>query len=192
MKEMASSGGYIKTKIATWAKSLGTEVLKEERFEEPSFSYKLAKKLVFNKIRQALGLDRAKLFAFGAAPLASDIRQYFLTLGFPLSNVYGMSENAGPQTFTDLWIINPDKDSMREAGTSLPGTELKIVPLNPGEVEGTSELIQAKFVIEVAIYLWATSKTQKKRLRRLTQMDSFIRETSENWTPTECCTSLVE
>lgn len=81
-------------------------------------------------------MDKALMLVFGAAPLASDIRQYFLTLGFPLLNVYGMSENGGPETTTDLNFMNIDKEFMREAGTAYPGTELKIVPLNPGEVEG--------------------------------------------------------
>lgn len=64
---------------------------------------------MFKKVRKALGLDRAMLFAFGAAPLASDIRLYFLSLGFPLTNAYGMSENAGPQTSTDYSFMNAEK-----------------------------------------------------------------------------------
>lgn len=143
LKELASSGGYVKTKIATWAKSLGHEVLKEEAGEQVSFQYKVAKTLVFNKVRQALGLDRVKLFAFGAAPLASDIRLYFLSLGIPLSNAYGMSENAGPATTTDHRFVHPDKESMREAGIAYPGTELRIFPLNPGDAEGrTHQLLR--------------------------------------------------
>jgi long-chain-fatty-acid--CoA ligase ACSBG len=137
MKEMANSGGYIKTKIATWAKSVGAEGITDEiQGKNPSFQYKIAKKLVFNKVRQALGLDKVKIFAFGAAPLATDIRFYFLTLGFPLRNVYGMSECAGPATMTELNLLYPDKDYMKEAGTEYAGTELKIVPSNPGDEEG--------------------------------------------------------
>lgn len=51
----------------------------------------MAKKLVYNNVKKALGLDQSKVFIFGAAPLASDIRHYFLTLGIPIRNGYGMS-----------------------------------------------------------------------------------------------------
>jgi long-subunit acyl-CoA synthetase (AMP-forming) len=84
-------------------------------------------------VKQALGLDRVKQFIFGAAPLSNDIRFYFLTLGIPLNNAYGMSECAGPATITEQTLLFPEKEYMREAGTAYPGTELKIVPLNPGD-----------------------------------------------------------
>jgi long-chain-fatty-acid--CoA ligase ACSBG len=59
--------------------------------EDPSFCYKLAKKLVFNNIKKALGLDKCKFFLFGAAPLDPKIRSYFLSLNIFLINSYGMS-----------------------------------------------------------------------------------------------------
>lgn len=52
--------------------------------------------LVFNKIKEGLGLDAAKHLIFGAAPLHSDVRQYFMSVGMFLMNVYGMSESGGP------------------------------------------------------------------------------------------------
>lgn len=148
--------------------------------------------MILNKIKEALGLDKALMLVFGAAPLASDIRQYFLTLGFPLLNVYGMSENGGPETTTDLNFMNIDKEFMREAGTAYPGTELKIVPLNPGEVEGNNVLMKAKYVTEDETFSWATSRVQRKRRRLSMLMGSSILETSVVLTPTGCCSSQAE
>lgn len=67
-----------------------------------SFQYKLAKFLVYNNVRKALGLDEAKYLIFGAAPLAPHIREYFMSLGMSLINGYGMSECSGPQTISDV------------------------------------------------------------------------------------------
>jgi long-subunit acyl-CoA synthetase (AMP-forming) len=138
LKELANSNaGGPKAWIATWAKSVGAQGSLNELQDKPtSFQYKLAKMLVFNNIRKALGLDQAQFMIFGAAPLAADIRHYFLTLGFPLLNGYGMSECSGPETLTDKVFMYDSKEYMKEAGSALPGTELKIVPLNPNETEG--------------------------------------------------------
>lgn len=139
---MANSNGGVKSWIANWAKSHGAKGSLNELKDQPtSLQYKLAKALIFNNIKKALGLDQARFLIFGAAPLAADIRHYFLTLGFPLLNGYGMSECSGPETFTDKVYMYDHKEYMKEAGSALPGTELKIVPMNPGETEGTFSLI---------------------------------------------------
>ena len=57
LMEIARTNGSLKTKIATWAKKVGySEILSEETGKPVSFSYKVAKMLVFNKIREGLGL----------------------------------------------------------------------------------------------------------------------------------------
>jgi hypothetical protein len=40
-------------------------------------------------LKKAIGLDQARFLLFGAAPLAADIRQYFLSLNMFLINGYG-------------------------------------------------------------------------------------------------------
>lgn len=55
----------------------------------------LANKLVFTKVRQALGLDRCKLCATAAAPIMKDTLDFFLSLNIPLMEIYGMSESTG-------------------------------------------------------------------------------------------------
>lgn len=39
-----------------------------------SYSFSLANKLVFNKVKENLGLDKCDLFFTGAAPLSNEIR----------------------------------------------------------------------------------------------------------------------
>lgn len=61
-------------------------------------SYQLAKKIVFKKVRKALGLDRCNKCYTGAAPITKDTLEFFLSLDIPLYELYGMSESTGPHT----------------------------------------------------------------------------------------------
>lgn len=63
-------------------------------------SYHIAKKLVFKKVRKALGLDRCNKCYTGAAPITKDTLEFFLSLDIPLYELYGMSESTGPHTIS--------------------------------------------------------------------------------------------
>lgn len=63
-------------------------------------NYRLAKRLVFRKVRKALGLDRCRKCYTGAAPITKDTLEFFLSLDIPLLELYGMSESSGPHTVT--------------------------------------------------------------------------------------------
>ena len=90
----------------------------------------MAKTLIFNNVKKALGLDQCDFFFFGAAPMDPKIRQYFLSLNIFLINSYGMSESTGPQNFSDIYSFDLKNPKIfKEVGKKLPGTEEKIVPL---------------------------------------------------------------
>ena len=55
------------------------------------FKYKVADKLVFSKLRQLFG-GRVKYFITGAAPIPKAILEFFWAAGFPIFEVYGMTE----------------------------------------------------------------------------------------------------
>jgi len=93
--------------------------------------FNLAEKLVFKKVREALGLDRCKLCLSGAAPIMRDTLNFFYSLNMPIMEVYGMSESSGPHTFAyppnyyigsvgkefpgaTTMFANPDKDGNGE------------------------------------------------------------------------------
>jgi len=77
--------------------------------------------LVFEKVKEALGLDRVKFCATAAAPIARETLDYFMSLYIPILEIYGMSECTGPQT-----VNRPGKHKTGSAGPAMPGTELKI------------------------------------------------------------------
>ena len=112
----------LKKKIAAWARKQGLAGgYAEQKGEARPILYPIAKKLVFEKVRQALGLDRARVCVTSAAPISKDTLEFFLSLGIPILEVYGMSECTGPATYSD-----PNDYRTGKCGQVLPGAELKI------------------------------------------------------------------
>lgn len=71
MRAIAASNGWLKTKIASWAKSIGPDgTFAEIHGLKTPAGWGIAKKVVYGNVKKALGLDRAKHLLFGAAPLA--------------------------------------------------------------------------------------------------------------------------
>lgn len=72
---------------------------------------------MFKRIKKALGLDRVRIFLYGAAPLRQSTVDYFASLDIPLLNCYGLTETTGAQT-----LQNSEKMNMIAAGFSMAGT----------------------------------------------------------------------
>jgi len=122
----ASTTTGLKKKIGAWAKRVGAEfndVRNEGR--EPGgmlgLKYKIADKLVFQKVKPLVGMSRAKYCVSGAAPISADIISYFAGLDIVIREVYGQSEDTGPTTFNV-----PGKTRYGSVGPALPGVEVKI------------------------------------------------------------------
>jgi long-subunit acyl-CoA synthetase (AMP-forming) len=112
----------VRKRIAAWARKIGLKSgYAIQRGEARPLTLPVAKRLVFDKVRDRLGLDRARLCVTSAAPISKDTLEFFLSLGIPLLEVYGMSECTGPATYSP-----PDDFRTGKCGIVLPGTELKI------------------------------------------------------------------
>lgn len=112
----------LKKKIAAWARRQGLAGgYAEQQHTGKSPLYGIANALVFKKVRKTLGLDRARILVTSAAPISRDTLEFFLSLGLPICEVYGMSECTGPATAS-----LPDRYYTGKAGFCLPGAELKI------------------------------------------------------------------
>jgi long-subunit acyl-CoA synthetase (AMP-forming) len=122
----------LKKKIAAWARGLGLkageamEAGQAGRKDRPLL-YGLANKLVFSKVRERLGLGRARICATSTAPISVDTLRFFLSLGIPIMEVYGMSECTGPATFS-----TPDRFHLGKVGYAIAGTEIRLA--EDGEV----------------------------------------------------------
>ena len=112
----------LKKKISAWARRQGLAggYADQERVSKSPL-YAIANALVFKKVRKNLGLDRARICVTSAAPISRDTLEFFLSLGLPICEVYGMSECTGPATAS-----LPDRYKTGKAGWVIPGAELKI------------------------------------------------------------------
>jgi len=111
-----------KRKLAAWARKVGLAAgYADQRGKRRPRLYPLAEKLVFARVRERLGLDRARLCLCGAAPISRDTLEFFLSLGIPILEIYGQSECSGPATFS-----LPGRYRTGRVGTVAPGTELRI------------------------------------------------------------------
>lgn len=122
MTAVGAQNSWLKKKIAKWARKKGLKggyaIQRGEKL--PAF-YGLANKLVFSKVRDKLGLNNARVCVTSAAPISLDTLEFFLSLGIPILEVYGMSESTGPAV-----INTPDKYMTGSCGYAVPDTELKI------------------------------------------------------------------
>lgn len=132
---IGASSGALKKSMATWAKDKGTQhhIARINGQDGTSCGYKVAKSLVFNKVRNNLGLDKCTTFVTAAAPLSPDIKKFFLSLDIPIMDAFGMSEAAGAHTLS----VYP-KFKLDSSGEILEGTETKFegsASINgPGEI----------------------------------------------------------
>jgi long-subunit acyl-CoA synthetase (AMP-forming) len=118
----------LRRRIAAWARGVGLAGGYADQAGRPRpWSYPLADRLVFSKVRQKLGFDAARMLVVSAAPIAKETLDFFQSLGLPIMEVYGMSECTGPATMSI-----PKRYRLGCAGYAIPGTELRIA--EDGEV----------------------------------------------------------
>ncbi len=124
----AAGNSGLKKKIGLWAKGVGLAGWRAtENGRSRPWLYPVADKLVFTKVREALGFDRCRLWLTAAAPIGLDTLEFFFSLGIPIVEVYGMSENTGTAS-----ISLPNRFRMGKAGFAIPGTKIKIA--DDGEI----------------------------------------------------------
>jgi long-chain acyl-CoA synthetase len=80
----------------------------------------------FANVRAMVGFDQCKMALTGAAPIPRPVFDFFLAIGVPFSEVYGLSECTGPMT----WARTPVRPGT--VGPPIPGQEIKL--LDDGEV----------------------------------------------------------
>ena len=112
----------IRKKLVAWARNTGLRGgYAEQRGQKKPLLFPLAQKIVFDKVRQRLGLDRTRICVTSAAPISRDTLEFFLALGIPVLEVYGMSECTGPATYSP-----PERYRTGKCGMVLPGAEIKV------------------------------------------------------------------
>lgn len=80
----------------------------------------LAERFVFPTIRQKIG-PNLKAMICGSAPLAVETQLFFMMLGLPVLQVYGLTETTAICTMDDPRKVEPGK-----AGPAIPGIEMQL------------------------------------------------------------------
>nr|XP_020640503.1 long-chain-fatty-acid--CoA ligase ACSBG1 isoform X1 [Pogona vitticeps] len=105
IKEVSTQSGFVKKKMLSWAMSVSLERnLSFSNSDLKPFRMRLADALVLAKIRQALGFSQCQKHFCGAAPLSTEVMQFFLGLNIPLYQAYGMSETTGPHCMSGPYV----------------------------------------------------------------------------------------
>ena len=108
--------------IFDWALSVGRthkpEILAGNT--PKSFSWKLADKLVFSKLRQAMG-GQVGTFISGGAPLGRELAEWYATVGIRIHEGYGLTE-----TSPVIAVNTPINHRIGSVGKTLPNIEVRI------------------------------------------------------------------
>ncbi len=82
----------------------------------------------FRALRERIGVRRVRYAASGAAPIAPDVLKFFMGIGVPMHEVYGMTENTAVATGN-----RPGRVRLGTVGEPHEGVELRIDP-DTGEI----------------------------------------------------------
>jgi long-chain acyl-CoA synthetase len=88
----------------------------------------MARLLALNNVRKMIGIHRARFLVTGAAPISPDLVRWYLALGLPMLEVWGMTETCGAATGVPADRIKP--------GSIGPAAEYNEMRLDPvtGEI----------------------------------------------------------
>ncbi|WP_415031183.1 AMP-dependent synthetase/ligase [Gordonia sp. (in: high G+C Gram-positive bacteria)] len=124
--KLAEESSGVKSKLAGWAVGVGDQVA-DLRLQGKSPSgllgiqHGLADKLVLSKVRAGIGMDAMNVAASGAASIPPEVLKFFLGLGIPVLEVWGMSETTGVSTMTA-----EDNLAIGTVGRPVRGVEVKL------------------------------------------------------------------
>ncbi len=84
--------------------------------------------LVLRNLRRMLGMDRMRRGGTGAAPISPELLKWYWSIGVPLVEGYGMTENTGLST-----INTPEENRPGTVGKPLEGVKVRIS--DQGEIQ---------------------------------------------------------
>ncbi len=90
--------------------------------------FKLARWLVLNNVRKLIGIHRARYLVTGAAPISPELVRWYLCLGVPMLEVWGMTETCGASTG-----IRPDRIKIGSIGPAATFNDVRLDP-QTGEI----------------------------------------------------------
>ena len=95
-----------------WAIGVGTRIADLVLAGKPvggglKLQFTLARWLALNNVRKLIGIHRARFLVTGAAPISPELVKWYLALGVPMLEVWGMTETCGASTGVPAERIKP-------------------------------------------------------------------------------------
>ena len=127
-----TSASPAKKALFSWATGVGRRyhALRNASQAVPGIlqlQHRLASRLVYSRVKGALGLGRLRFAVSGAAPISAGILEFFSGLDIVVLEVYGQSEDTGPTSFN-----RPGCTSFGTVGPPVPGVDVRIA--DDGEI----------------------------------------------------------
>jgi long-chain acyl-CoA synthetase len=116
-----------------WAIGVGTKITDKVLAGEPvdaflKFEFQLARWLALDNVRKMIGIHRSRFLVTGAAPISPELVKWYLALGVPMLEVWGMTESCGASTGVPATRIKPGS-----IGPAATYNEVKLDPAT-GEI----------------------------------------------------------
>jgi long-chain acyl-CoA synthetase len=111
-----------------WSIGVGQRIVDKVLAGEPvdgwtKFQFHVARVIALNNVRKLIGIHRARACYTGAAPIAPDLIRWYLALGVPMFEVWGMTETCGASTG-----VRPEKIKPGSIGPATTYNEVRIDP----------------------------------------------------------------
>jgi long-chain acyl-CoA synthetase len=134
---MASASWIKRTNYKLWmgvADKIGSTLVRTGGVHTAStrFLYALGYVFLFRALRDRIGMRKVRYAASGAAPIAPDILRFFMGLGVPMHEVYGMTENTAVATANRAGRVR-----LGTVGEAHDEVEIRIDP-DTGEIQTRS------------------------------------------------------
>jgi long-chain acyl-CoA synthetase len=75
----------------------------------------------YRALRERIGMARVRFASSGAAPIAPEVLKFFMGIGVPMHEIYGMTENAAIST-----VNHPGRIKLGTVGEAHPGVEIRL------------------------------------------------------------------
>jgi len=139
--EIERAGG-LRRRIGLWALGVGARTSRAGREGVSvngtlALQQRLADRLVFAKVRERLG-GRLRVGVSGAAPLSTDVMEFFHALGMPVIEGYGLTETASSAT-----VNEPANFRIGTVGRPVDGAEVRLA--EDGEILIRSDSVFAGY-----------------------------------------------
>jgi len=128
MVRLASASRLKRINTSIWmgvARYLGRTLVRREGSHTPltRVLYWLGNVFLYRSLKDRMGLRRCRFGVSAAAPIAPEILEFFLSVGVPVHEAYGMTENSGVTT-----VNRPGHNKVGTVGESYPSCEVRLDP----------------------------------------------------------------